>query len=139
MSPEQAAGHSQLDARSDIYNVGAVAYYLLTGRLPFDRFSTLQMLHAHAYEPFIPNQEFTDVVPADIQRVILRCLEKDPNRRYQDAATLEKALAGCELANPWTPERAEEWWQRHEQTTASSPPPPPEVPEDERPTLVARR
>ena len=111
MSPEQAAGRHQIDARSDIYNVGAVAYYLLTGKLAFDRLSTLEMLHAHASEPFVPVREFAESVPADLQDVIRRCLEKDPNRRYQDAAALEKALAACESSNPWTPERAEEWWR----------------------------
>jgi serine/threonine-protein kinase len=139
MSPEQAAGHSHLDARSDIYNVGAVAYFLLTGRLPFDRLSTLQMLHAHAYEPFIPHQEFIDGVPVDLQRVVLRCLEKEPNRRYQDAATLEKALAACEIVSPWTPERAEEWWQRQGQGTSSPPSAPPEPREEEQPTVFVRR
>src|SRR5205807_9383159 len=87
MSPEQAAGRQQLDARSDIYNVGAVAYFLITGQLLFDRDSALQMLHAHAYEPPVPNQQFREAAPADLQGVILRCLEKDPNRRYQDAAS----------------------------------------------------
>ena len=82
MSPEQAAGRQPLDARSDIYNVGAVAYYLITGELPFDRQSTLQMLHAHAYEPPVPTHKFREAMPADLQRVILRCLEKDPDRRY---------------------------------------------------------
>jgi serine/threonine-protein kinase len=119
MSPEQAAGHHELDARSDIYNVGAVAYFLMTGKLPFDRLSTLQMLHAHAYEPLVPSPEFKEGVPADLQGVILRCLEKDPDRRYQDAATLEKAFAACESASPWTPERAEEWWQEHGDGIAS--------------------
>src|SRR5207245_405607 len=90
MSPEQALGRKQLDARSDIYNVGAVAYFLMTGELPFDRASMVQMLHAHAYEPLVPLPEFKDGVPADLQRVILRCLEKDPDRRYQDAVALEK-------------------------------------------------
>src|SRR5438128_2056810 len=94
MSPEQAAGR-QLDARSDIYNVGAVAYYLITGELLFDRPSTLQMLHAHAYEPLVPSREFQEVVPEDLQRVVLRCLEKDPERRYQDAESLGKAFAAC--------------------------------------------
>jgi serine/threonine-protein kinase len=112
MSPEQALGNEQLDARSDIYNVGAVAYFLITGKLPFDRLSTLQMLHAHAYEPLVPVQEFNEAVPADLQAVILRCLEKDPDRRYQDAGTLEKALAACECAGRWTSERAEEWWRQ---------------------------
>src|SRR6266849_3449830 len=119
MSPEQAAGRQQLDARSDIYNVGAVAYFLITGKLPFDRQSTLQMLHAHAYEPLVPSHEFKETVPTDLQLVILRCLEKDPDRRYQDAVTLEKALAACESTSPWTSERAEEWWREHRDGIAS--------------------
>src|SRR5205807_3705665 len=69
MSPEQAAGRQQLDARSDIYNVGAVAYFLITGQLLFDRESALEMLHAHAYEPLVPIHQFQEAVPADLQRV----------------------------------------------------------------------
>src|SRR2546430_12415266 len=84
MSPEQAAGRQQLDARSDIYNVGAVAYFLITGKLPFDRPSAIDMLHAHAYELLVPVRKFQEAAAADLQRVILRCLEKDPNRRHQD-------------------------------------------------------
>jgi serine/threonine-protein kinase len=113
ISPEQAAGQQQLDARSDIYNVGAVAYFLVTGELPFDRTSLLQMLHAHAYEPLVPSPAFQETVPADLQQVILRCLEKDPEQRYQDAATLDKAFAACASAGQWTPERAEDWWRQH--------------------------
>jgi serine/threonine-protein kinase len=111
LSPEQARGRGQLDARSDIYNVGAVAYFLVTGQLPFDGESALEMLHAHAYEPLIPSRKFREAVPADLQWVILHCLEKDPDRRYPDAATLEKALAACKGMEEWTPEKAEEWWQ----------------------------
>jgi serine/threonine-protein kinase len=130
MAPEQALGRKELDARCDIYNVGAVAYFLMTGNLPFDRQSTLEMLHAHAYEPFIPGNEFKVGVPADLQLVILRCLEKDPARRYQDAVTLEKALAACECSGQWTTERAEEWWRRQEDGTAlTSSPEPGERPE----------
>jgi serine/threonine-protein kinase len=112
MSPEQAAGDRQLDARSDIYNVGAVAYFLITGQLVFDRSSFLQMLHAHAYEPVIPLREFQQAVPADLQQVILRCLEKDPARRYQEVVALDKALAACSCAGQWTAERAEDWWRQ---------------------------
>src|SRR5438105_7182001 len=77
MSPEQAAGRQQLDARSDIYNVGAVGYFLITAQLVFERGSALQMLHAHAYEPIVPIHQFQEAAPADLQRVILRCLETD--------------------------------------------------------------
>jgi serine/threonine-protein kinase len=118
MSPEQARGRGQLDARSDIYNVGAVAYFLMTGQFPFDGESALEMLHAHAYEPLVPSPEFMEAVPADLQRVILCCLEKDPDRRYPDAATLEKALAACKGMEEWTPEKAEAWWRRHGDGTA---------------------
>jgi hypothetical protein len=120
MSPEQARGREHLDARSDIYSVGAVGHFLMTGKLPFERWSFLEMLHAHAYELFVPGPEFQDSVPADLQQVILCCLKKDPAPRYQDAATLEKALAACKVVGEWTAERAEEWWRRHGEGAASS-------------------
>jgi serine/threonine-protein kinase len=122
VSPEQAASRP-LDARSDIYNVGATAYFLITGQLLFDRESALQMLHAHAYEPVMPNLQFKEAVPADLQRVILRCLEKDPDRRYQDAGSVDKALAACSNAGQWTLEKAEDWWRQHTDSTmpATSP------------------
>jgi serine/threonine-protein kinase len=120
MSPEQAMGREQLDARTDIYNVGAVGYFLMTGQLPFDRESALEMLHAHAFEPVVASKVFMETVPADVQRVILRCLEKDPDRRYQDAGTLDKSLAACECAGQWTSERAEAWWRGHGDGSASA-------------------
>jgi serine/threonine-protein kinase len=70
------------------------------------------MLHAHAYEPLLPLPAFREAVPADLQQVILRCLEKDPDRRYQKAVALDKALAACSCAGQWTAERAEDWWQQ---------------------------
>jgi serine/threonine-protein kinase len=118
MSPEQALGREQIDTRSDIYNIGAVAYFLMTGKLTFDRLSVLEMAHAHAYEPLALSHEFNEAVPADLQRVILRCLEKDPNRRYQDVVALERALAACKVVGEWTPEKAEEWWRCHGDQTA---------------------
>ncbi len=113
VSPEQAKGRRQLDARSDIYNVGAVAYFLLTGQLLFDRETALAMLHAHAYEAPVPSPQFQEAAAADLQGVILRCLEKEPDHRYPDAASLDRALAACACAGQWTPERAEEWWRRN--------------------------
>jgi serine/threonine-protein kinase len=111
MSPEQARGREDLDARSDIYSVGAVGYFLMTGKLPFERQSFLEMLHAHAYDLFVPSPEFQESVPADLQQVIFCSLTKDPALRYQDAASLEKALAACKGVGEWTAERAEEWWR----------------------------
>jgi serine/threonine-protein kinase len=113
MSPEQAAGKTELDPRSDIYSLGAVAYFLLTGQPPFVRETAMMMLMAHAYEPVVPLTDVRPEVPADLQAVVLRCLEKDPADRYADARSLEQALADCEAADQWTEEQAAAWWREH--------------------------
>jgi hypothetical protein len=111
MSPEQAAGSSQVDARSDIYGVGGLAYYLLTGRPPFQRETAMQMLLAHAYEAVVPPRELRPEIPADLEAIVLRCLAKDPAERYPDAQSLEQALAGCSCAGGWDEEKAAAWWR----------------------------
>lgn len=113
MSPEQAAGKSVLDARSDIYSLGAVAYFLLTGQAPFVRETAMMMLMAHAYEPVVPPIVLRPDVPDDLQAVVLRCLEKEPSQRFPDAHSLEQALAACAAADEWTEEQATLWWHGH--------------------------
>jgi len=110
MSPEQGAG-IDLDARSDLYSLGAVAYFLLTGRPPFVRDSTVQTLAAHLAEPVVAPDRHRPEVPADLQAVVLRCLEKDPARRFPNADELAQALARCRCADQWTRERAAAWWR----------------------------
>jgi serine/threonine-protein kinase len=110
MSPEQADGKQGLDARSDLYSVGAVAYFLLTGQPPFVRPTPLQTLVAHLSDPPIPPDQLRAGVPPDLQAVVLRCLEKDPARRFSDARSLDQGLAGCQAAGLWTEERAAAWW-----------------------------
>jgi serine/threonine-protein kinase len=116
MSPEQAAG-KELTRHSDIYSVGAVLYYLLTGQPPFLRETTMLMLMAHAYDPVVPPGELRPGLPADLQAVVLRCLEKEPAKRYAEVAELEKALGGCACAADWTEEEAAAWWQRRRSTS----------------------
>jgi serine/threonine-protein kinase len=118
MSPEQAAGKPGLDARSDIYSLGGVAYYLLTGQPPFARETAMLMMMAHAYEAVVPPSQLRPEVPADLEAVVLRCLEKDPARRFPDADSLEKALAACRDAGRWTEEEAAAWWRGPGQTTS---------------------
>jgi serine/threonine-protein kinase len=113
MSPEQAEGLAGLDGRTDIYSLGAVAYFLLTGRSPFRKATTLQLLFAHAREPVEPISASRPEVPADLQAVVLRCLEKDRGHRFPDVAALDQALAGCQRGEPWTEAQAADWWQRH--------------------------
>jgi tRNA A-37 threonylcarbamoyl transferase component Bud32 len=111
MSPEQA-DLGDLDGRSDIYSLGAVAYFLLTGQPPFVRGSAVQTLAAHLGEAVVPPDRLRAEVPADLQAVLLRCLEKEPAGRFQDAASLEQALGQCGCAAGWTQEQAAAWWRR---------------------------
>jgi tRNA A-37 threonylcarbamoyl transferase component Bud32 len=113
VSPEQAAGKNELDPRSDIYSLGAVAYFLLTGQPPFVRETAMMMLMAHAYEPVSPPATLRPELPADLQAVVLRCLEKEPERRFPDAHSLEQALTSCAAGDQWSEEQAALWWREH--------------------------
>ena len=113
MSPEQAGGDGEIDARSDIYSLGAVAYYLLTGKPPFTGKTAVQVLAAHLHERVKPPREMRDDVPDDVNGVILRCLDKDPQRRFHDVAELEEGLARCRCAGGWDREQAAQWWRKH--------------------------
>lgn len=111
MAPEQALGSSQADVRSDIYSLGAVAYYLLTGHPPFEGTKPLKVVIAHAHDPVVPPSRLRPDIPPDLEAIILRCLAKEPEQRFQSAEELEAALAQTEAADQWTKERSNEWWR----------------------------
>jgi tRNA A-37 threonylcarbamoyl transferase component Bud32 len=112
MSPEQAVGETEPDSRSDIYSLGAVAYFMLTGRPPFVDDKPLKILFAHARDPVTPPSELRAEVPSDLEAVILRCLEKRPGDRYQSVSALEEALGECESADGWNRLDANAWWRQ---------------------------
>ena len=122
MSPEQAAGRHPLDARSDLYSLGAVAYFLLAGEPPFLRGGLMQVLAAHLSEPAAFPDRLAGELPADVTAVVLRCLEKDPARRFSDADDLERAWAACACAESWTREAAALWWIEHGPDAGGEPP-----------------
>lgn len=99
MSPEQAAGSEALDARSDVYSLGAVGYFLLTAQPPFVRDTTMRVIAAHISESVVPPDRVRGGVPEELQAVVLRCLEKDPARRFASAKSLEAALAVCDVGS----------------------------------------
>jgi serine/threonine-protein kinase len=111
MSPEQAGGQENVDARSDLYSVGALAYFLLTGRPPFAGRSPAKVLAAHLYETPAPLTQHRPDVPGDLQAVVMRCLAKEPVERYVDAESLEAALASCHTAGAWSAKEAARWWR----------------------------
>ena len=90
MSPEQAAGEQNLDPRSDLYNVGTLGYFLLTGRTPFAGRSLARILAAQQYESPPSITEHRTDLPRDLEAVIMRCLAKSPADRFADAASLEQ-------------------------------------------------
>ena len=117
MSPEQVMGESEVDARSDIYSLGAVAYYLLTGRPPFQQRSGIGTLIAQVRDPVVPLSELRADMPADLERVVLWCLAKEPVERPADIDALEQALGQCACAADWDKRRASAWW--HDSCEAS--------------------
>ncbi len=119
MSPEQARGLDDIDARSDIYSLGAVAYALLTGRPPFDGTNTMDVMIAHVRDEVEWPSEHQADVPADLEQVVLRCLAKSPEARYQDVDSLERALAECAAADEWTQREAAAWWHENDHTAGS--------------------
>ncbi|QDU60918.1 Serine/threonine-protein kinase PknB [Planctomycetes bacterium Pan216] len=115
MAPEQASGTGVYGPQSDLYSLGAVAYWLLTANLVFDRTTAMMMMAAHINEtPAVPSQLRADT-PRDLEKVVMRCLEKDPADRFASAKELDLALSQCACANDWPQERGERWWRENAQ------------------------
>lgn len=114
LSPEQAAGSALGEPRSDIYSLGAVAYYMLTGRPPFLRETLVEIVDAHMREEPVPLSQHNPQVPRDLEHVIHKCLAKDPSHRFQDMSELLHALSQCEITGHWSRAQAAQWWRDRE-------------------------
>ena len=106
LSPEQALEEVEPDARSDIYSLGAIMYFLLTGRGQ----QPIQVILAHANQNPTPPSEMVVPVPKALGAVVLRCLEKSPSDRYQSVAHLRQALHECADIELCTAQDAKAWW-----------------------------
>jgi serine/threonine-protein kinase len=115
MAPEMALGET-VDGRADLYALGCVAYYLLTGKLVYDAENTFQMVAKHLHHQPVPPSERGGVeIPAELERLVLACLAKDPAARPATARDLAQALGRVETS-PWTEEQAKAWWDTQQLT-----------------------
>jgi serine/threonine-protein kinase len=105
-----------------------VGYWLLTGKLLFEAQNPVQMLLQHVQDaPIPPSQRSEVLVHAELEKVILACLEKSPASRPQSASELKEQLAHCRFDSTWDNERARTWWKKHAPeiaTPAAAPPHP---------------
>jgi len=115
MSPEAIQSPLAVDNRSDLYAVGAVGYYLLTGQSVFTATNIVELCRQHVDQPPVPpSQRLGRILSSDLEDAILACLEKNRSRRPQTARDLAQMLSRCSEAENWTTEEADGWWSRHE-------------------------
>ena len=121
MAPECILGNADVDRRADVYALGCVAYFVLTGSLVFDAENSMQMLMQHLHtEPTRPSERSELPIPRELDDLILACLQKDPARRPQNAGELLNMAYGCTCADGWGQDEARRWWQAHLPTLTGS-------------------
>ncbi len=112
MAPEVILGHHDVDRRADVYAIGCVAFYLLTGTRVFQDGTQMQALvdHVHA-TPVAPSLRVAGGLPRDVDELVLWCLRKDPAGRPQDAGEVLATIKAQHLARGWSNDHARAWWQ----------------------------
>jgi serine/threonine-protein kinase len=114
MAPEMARGKHNITPSADLYSLGCVAYFMLTGQLLFDAPSAMKMLLKQIDGRPVPVSERTEYqVPEELEELIMSCLEKRPEDRPQSAKALARKLESIDFERPWTEERASTWWRNN--------------------------
>jgi eukaryotic-like serine/threonine-protein kinase len=113
MAPESISQPDAVDARSDLYALGAVGYFLLTGRPPFTGATAVEVCAHHLHTaPTPPHERLGTVGPTALERIVVRCLEKSREQRPESAAAIVRLLDACSDVPVWTADAARDWWQR---------------------------
>jgi serine/threonine-protein kinase len=113
MAPETAAEH-HVDHRADQYSIGCVAYWMLTGRPPFEGTSPYDVIAKHLkLEPQAPSKYSETYIDKSFDDIVLKCLAKSAERRFASMSELKEALDALHFEHPWTGQRASDWWALH--------------------------
>jgi len=114
LAPEGVERPEELDARSDLYAVGAIGYFLLTGKPLFELKNLRDVLMQQVNTmPPKPSDRLGRPICSDLEKLVMQCLAKDPRQRPPNASSLEESLARCESAGTWTRKEAEAWWNQN--------------------------
>jgi DNA-binding NtrC family response regulator len=114
-APELIPGERDFDGRADIYALGCVAFWLLTGRPPFEANDAVSLLRHHLHTPAPSASMFSEEpVPPDLDALVHECLSKEPGLRPPSADVLWERLDALPVPGRWDRRRAREWWQLHE-------------------------
>jgi eukaryotic-like serine/threonine-protein kinase len=114
MAPEIALGRPDVDGRADLYSLGCIAYYMLTGQTVFSSNTPMAEILAHVQNaPGPPSGCSRLSIPAALDALILECLAKEPAARPESAAVVSERLAAAVPVDSWTPEAAHVWWDSH--------------------------
>jgi tRNA A-37 threonylcarbamoyl transferase component Bud32 len=114
MAPEIVLGDADVDSRADVYALGCVAYYLLTGQLVFEAETPMKMLMQHVHAQPVPPSQRTELpIPRELDELVLACLQKDPDLRPQSAETLLRMCDGSHVCKSWNHAAAKRWWETH--------------------------
>jgi serine/threonine-protein kinase len=114
LAPEAALGEHELDGRADIYALGCVAYFALTGALLFEADSPMAMaVQQVTARPKSPSVRLGKALPKELEDAVLACLAKEPRDRPASAKDLAARLRAIRFDEPWTEERAAHFWHEH--------------------------
>lgn len=122
MPPEAINSSGTIDPRSDLYSVGALGYYLLTGQYIFEG-ETIPEIHKKQMSaaPIPPSQRTSQPISRELEELLLSCVAKQPEARPPSANELRARLLACPAAGDWTPKARAEWWDAYEQQLLAAP------------------
>jgi eukaryotic-like serine/threonine-protein kinase len=113
MAPEIIL-QGEVDQRADVYALGCVAYYMLTGQLAFEGETPMKMFVQHLQTPPVPPSQRTELpIPREVDELVMACLEKDPQRRPKNATELLRMVERCRSGQTWDQHTAKTWWENH--------------------------